>query len=88
MSFCSMVGRFGSMVAPQTPLLAKYYENVPAIIFAVCALVSGCLALLFPETSNTILPTTVHEADKIGNSKSSENPNSSKFNLDNESTYM
>ncbi|XP_014093801.3 organic cation transporter protein [Bactrocera oleae] len=88
LSFCSMVGRFGSMVAPQTPLLAKYYENAPAILFAVCALVSGCLSLLFPETSNTILPTTVHEADTIGNKKTSSNPNSSTFSLENESTYM
>ncbi|XP_036325811.1 organic cation transporter protein-like [Rhagoletis pomonella] len=88
MSFCSMIGRFGSMVAPQTPLLVKYYENAPAILFAACALVSGCLSLLFPETSNTILPTTVHEANKIGSKKSSKDPNSSTFNLENESTYM
>lgn len=67
---------------------AKYYENAPAILFAVCALVSGCLSLFFPETSNTILPTTVHEADKIGNKKSSSDPNSSTFNLENEITYM
>ncbi|CAD7005955.1 unnamed protein product [Ceratitis capitata] len=86
MSFCSMVGRIGSMVAPQTPLLAKYYANAPAILFATFALISGCLSLLFPETSNTILPTTVHEADKIGNKRSTSDPNSSTFNLENENT--
>ncbi|XP_067643249.1 solute carrier family 22 member 4-like isoform X2 [Eurosta solidaginis] len=88
MSFCSMVGRFGSMIAPQTPLLAKYYKNAPALLFACCALVSGCLSLLFPETSNTILPTTVHEANKIGSKKTSKDPNSSTMNLDNENTYI
>ncbi|XP_053953858.1 solute carrier family 22 member 4-like [Anastrepha ludens] len=88
MSFCSMVGRFGAMVAPQTPLLTKYYENAPAILFAFCALLSGCLSLLFPETSNTILPTTLHEAHKIGNKKPSKDPNSSTINLENENTYI
>ncbi|XP_068142334.1 LOW QUALITY PROTEIN: organic cation transporter protein [Drosophila tropicalis] len=69
LSFCSMMGRFGSMIAPQTPLLAKYYANAPAILFAVAAIFSGCLTLFFPETTNVILPTTVQEADAIGGKK-------------------
>ncbi|XP_061397194.1 solute carrier family 22 member 3, partial [Musca vetustissima] len=72
LSFCSMMGRFGSMVAPQTPLLAKYYENAPAILFATTAILSACLSLLFPETTNLILPATMEDADKIGNSKEKE----------------
>ncbi|XP_073835862.1 organic cation transporter protein-like isoform X2 [Musca autumnalis] len=75
LSFCSMMGRFGSMVAPQTPLLAKYYENAPAILFATTAITSACLSLLFPETTNLILPATMEDADKIGNSKEKQ-PNS------------
>ncbi|XP_017840801.2 organic cation transporter protein [Drosophila busckii] len=66
LSFCSMMGRFGSMLAPQTPLLAKYYTNAPAILFASAAILSGCLSLFFPETTNTTLPTTLEEADAIG----------------------
>ncbi|KRF84583.1 solute carrier family 22 member 3 isoform X1 [Drosophila virilis] len=66
LSFCSMMGRFGSMLAPQTPLLAKYYTNAPAILFACAAIFSGCLTLFFPETTNLVLPTTVKEADAIG----------------------
>lgn len=85
-----MMGRFGSMVAPQTPLLvgiyinpflilnniyffqAKYNKNAPAILFATTAIVSACLSLLFPETTNLILPTTMKEADNIGASKEKE----------------
>ncbi|KAH8305803.1 hypothetical protein KR059_011045 [Drosophila kikkawai] len=66
LSFCSMMGRFGSMLAPQTPLLAKYYASAPALIFAGAAIVSGLLTLFFPETTNVVLPTTVQEADAIG----------------------
>ncbi|XP_030373242.1 solute carrier family 22 member 3 [Scaptodrosophila lebanonensis] len=66
LSFCSMMGRFGSMLAPQTPLLAKYYPNAPLILFAGGAIISGCLTLFFPETTNIVLPTTVKEADAIG----------------------
>ncbi|XP_062137311.1 organic cation transporter protein isoform X1 [Drosophila sulfurigaster albostrigata] len=66
LSFCSMMGRFGSMLAPQTPLLAKYYSNAPAILFACAAIFSGLLTLFFPETTNLVLPTTLKEADAIG----------------------
>ncbi|XP_018793268.1 PREDICTED: solute carrier family 22 member 4-like [Bactrocera latifrons] len=66
LSFCSMVGRVGSMLAPQTPLLAKYDESAPAILFAICAITSGILSLFFPETTDVILPTTVHDAHIIG----------------------
>ncbi|XP_037937244.1 solute carrier family 22 member 3 isoform X2 [Teleopsis dalmanni] len=66
LAFCSMMGRFGSMIAPQTPLLAKYDKNAPAILFATTAIASGCLALFFPETTNLILPTTMQEVNEIG----------------------
>ncbi|XP_055906931.1 organic cation transporter protein-like [Eupeodes corollae] len=65
-SFCSMIGRFGAMVAPQTPLLAKYYTSAPAILFACSAFLSGSLVLFLPETNNTVLPTTLQDAQKIG----------------------
>ncbi|KAH8270396.1 hypothetical protein KR018_009667 [Drosophila ironensis] len=69
LSFCSMMGRFGSMLAPQTPLLAKYYANAPAMLFAGAAIISGLLTLFFPETTNVVLPTTVQEAHAIGGQK-------------------
>ncbi|XP_055906949.1 solute carrier family 22 member 7-like [Eupeodes corollae] len=66
LSFCSMFGRIGSMVAPQTPLMAKYFQSGPAILFSACAFISAFIALSFPETTDAILPTTMHEAEDIG----------------------
>ncbi|KAH8404444.1 hypothetical protein KR222_002044, partial [Zaprionus bogoriensis] len=62
LSFCSMIGRIGSMLAPQTTLLVKYYEHAPSILFATFALVSGILTLGFPETADKVLPTTMEDA--------------------------
>ncbi|KAG4079938.1 hypothetical protein HA402_006250 [Bradysia odoriphaga] len=63
---CSMIGRIGSMAAPQTPLLGKYMAALPLILFGSLSIISGLLGLLFPETLNTMLPDTVEEAENIG----------------------
>ncbi|KAM3959456.1 solute carrier family 22 member 1 [Aphomia sociella] len=65
-SICSAVGRVGSLLAPQTPLLISYWSGLPTFLFGVTSLMSGGLALLMPETAKTELPNTVHEAEKIG----------------------
>ncbi|ALC44949.1 CG7458, partial [Drosophila busckii] len=62
LSLCSMVGRIGSMLAPQTTLLTGYYQHAPSILFATFALVSGLLTLAFPETADKVLPTTMEDA--------------------------
>uniref|UniRef100_A0A6P4FLF3 Organic cation transporter protein-like n=1 Tax=Drosophila rhopaloa TaxID=1041015 RepID=A0A6P4FLF3_DRORH len=69
LSLCSMVGRIGSMLAPQTPLLAKYYIYAPQILFATFALISGILTLAFPETADKVLPTTMEEARDLNLAK-------------------
>lgn len=66
---CSMFGRIGSMVAPQTPLLARYMPSLPMLMFGGCAIISGLLILQFPETLDTRLPDTVQEAKDIGKKK-------------------
>ncbi|XP_026471833.1 organic cation transporter protein-like isoform X2 [Ctenocephalides felis] len=63
---CSMLGRVGSMIAPQTPLLARYMDSLPLILFGGTALTSGSLILFFPETLNIRLPDTIEEAENIG----------------------
>ncbi|BFF96915.1 solute carrier family 22 member 3-like [Drosophila madeirensis] len=65
LSFCSMVGRFGSMLAPQTPLLIPYYKYSPHFLFAIFGFVCACLTLYFPETTNKALPTTLEEARSL-----------------------
>ncbi|EDX11464.1 GD15012 [Drosophila simulans] len=69
LSLCSMVGCIGSMLTPQTPLLAKYYIYAPQILFATFALISGFLTLAFPETADKVLPTTMEEARDLNQAK-------------------
>ncbi|XP_046978177.1 organic cation transporter protein-like [Vanessa cardui] len=65
LGFCSMVGRLGSIVAPQMPLLAIYVEWLPSVLFGATALLAGGLMLTTPETLNTRLPDTIREAELI-----------------------
>lgn len=65
LSTCSTFGRIGSMIAPQIPLLAQILPSLPMILFGVMATIAGILSLTFPETLNTRLPDTIHEAENI-----------------------
>lgn len=66
MCTCSMIGRIGSIAAPQTPLLIRYYASLPLLLFGCTSIVSGLLVLRFPETLNTNLPDTIEEAEQLG----------------------
>ncbi|KAJ8979458.1 hypothetical protein NQ317_006772 [Molorchus minor] len=65
MGTCSTFGRLGSMIAPQTPLLAKLWSPLPVVSFATMSAIAGFLSLLFPETQNIKLPDTMEEAENI-----------------------
>ncbi|XP_034231093.1 organic cation transporter protein-like isoform X2 [Thrips palmi] len=65
MSYGSTFGRVGTILAPQTPLLASIDESLPLTLFGVVSLSSGLLALLFPETRGRPLPETTEEAEKM-----------------------
>ncbi|XP_049871408.1 organic cation transporter protein-like [Pectinophora gossypiella] len=62
LAICSTIGRIGSTVAPQTPLLTRYYENLPTMLFGIMAALSGFLVLTLPETNNLKLPDSLKEA--------------------------
>uniref|UniRef100_A0A182QK53 Major facilitator superfamily (MFS) profile domain-containing protein n=1 Tax=Anopheles farauti TaxID=69004 RepID=A0A182QK53_9DIPT len=64
-SFCSMVGRFGSMLAPQMPLLQALWTPLPMVLFGTVAVLSGVLILEFPETTGVTLPNTLEEAIEL-----------------------
>ncbi|KAH8404447.1 hypothetical protein KR222_002056, partial [Zaprionus bogoriensis] len=72
LSFCSMVGRFGSMLAPQTPLLMSYYKYAPHLLFATFGILSSILATFFPETANKVLPTTLEESRALDSRKAAK----------------
>ncbi|XP_004929731.1 organic cation transporter protein [Bombyx mori] len=64
MAMCSTLGRTGSTVAPQTPLLTRYYEYLPTLLFGSMAAISGILVLTLPETNNQKLPDSLKEAQE------------------------
>ncbi|XP_038214161.1 organic cation transporter protein-like isoform X2 [Zerene cesonia] len=70
LGFCSMVGRVGSIVAPQMPLLAIYIDWLPSVLFGSTALMAAALMMTTPETLNMRLPDTINEAENIGKQKS------------------
>ncbi|KAL0880492.1 hypothetical protein ABMA27_002900 [Loxostege sticticalis] len=65
LGMCSMFGRIGSIVAPQTPLLMSYMESLPYLIFGIMAGASGLLMIFTPETLRMRLPDTVQQAENI-----------------------
>ncbi|KAJ8723077.1 hypothetical protein PYW08_002989 [Mythimna loreyi] len=66
---CSMAGRIGALVAPQTPLLMAYMESLPYLVFGVMAGTSGLLMLLTPETLKAHLPDTIEQAENMEKKK-------------------
>lgn len=65
LAICSSTGRVGSTLAPLTPLLNTYYENLHAIFFGTLAIIAGLLVFILPETLNQPLPDTIEEAERI-----------------------
>lgn len=63
LAMTSTIGRIGSTVAPQTPLLTRYYEYLPTMIFGTMATLSAFLVLVLPETNNMKLPDSLKEAE-------------------------
>ncbi|XP_045501313.1 organic cation transporter protein-like [Colias croceus] len=69
LAVCSSLGRVGSTLAPLTPLLALYYDNLPAIFFGSLALVASVLVFSLPETINQPLPDTIEDAERLSQRK-------------------
>ncbi|XP_052758448.1 organic cation transporter protein-like [Galleria mellonella] len=74
LAICSSTGRIGSALAPQTPLLAQYYDNLPSIFFGSISLVASILVFTLPETINVPLPDTIEEAELLSRKKELKNP--------------
>ncbi|XP_063909977.1 solute carrier family 22 member 1-like [Zophobas morio] len=66
MGTCSTFGRIGSMVAPQTPLLAQVWDPLPVVMFTSMGTIAGLLTILFPETLGIKLPDSIEEAENVG----------------------
>ncbi|KAG6440885.1 hypothetical protein O3G_MSEX001434 [Manduca sexta] len=59
---CSLVGRLGSILAPQTPLLSA---TVQASLYGGCCMLAALAVLLAPETRRTRLPLDVTDAEHL-----------------------
>ncbi|CAB3246743.1 unnamed protein product [Arctia plantaginis] len=58
----SLVGRLGSVLAPQTPLLNMY---VQAVLYGACCLSAAVGVLFMPETRHARLPQHVDDAERM-----------------------
>ncbi|XP_075972558.1 organic cation transporter protein-like [Anticarsia gemmatalis] len=65
-ALCSSLGRVGSIVAPQAPLLTVYWEGLPSLIFGIVSIIAGLITFLVPDVAEISLPDTVKEAEAIG----------------------
>ncbi|KOB79380.1 Organic cation transporter [Operophtera brumata] len=65
-ALCSSLGRIGSIIAPQTPLLMVYWPGLPSIVFGSVSFVAGAITFLAPDSADTSLPDTVRQAEAVG----------------------
>ncbi|XP_052738093.1 organic cation transporter protein-like [Bicyclus anynana] len=65
-ALCSSIGRLGSIIAPQTPLLRVYWPGLPSFVFGLAALAAGLSTFLVPDVGDDALPDTVRQAEALG----------------------
>ncbi|XP_044738857.1 organic cation transporter protein-like [Chrysoperla carnea] len=65
LNICYAFGGIGSMLAPQTPLLAFIWDPLPVFTFGFFAILVSFLTIFFPETYNRELPDTIEESANI-----------------------
>ncbi|XP_028042239.1 organic cation transporter protein-like [Bombyx mandarina] len=68
---CSLVGRVGSILAPQTPLLSIYIQ---ALLYGAFSCLAALAVLMVPETRRARLPRDVTDAEHIRGSSPSPAP--------------
>ncbi|CAB3221792.1 unnamed protein product [Arctia plantaginis] len=71
-NIANTVGRLGAVLAPQAPLLEKYFSGLTSMVFGIVAIGAALLALLLPDTSKAVLPDDIADAEKIDNQLSED----------------
>ncbi|XP_049865298.1 organic cation transporter protein-like [Pectinophora gossypiella] len=74
-ALCSSLGRIGSIIAPQTPLLTVYWHGLPSLVFGLASLLAGMATLFAPDTADDALPDNVTQAEALGK-KQKKDPDS------------
>lgn len=71
----TVVAKIGSLCTPHVLLSGEYFPvTIPLIVIGMLCLVSGGLALILPETLDTVLPDTVEDS-KLLTAKRKEKEN-------------
>ncbi|XP_033330693.2 organic cation transporter protein [Megalopta genalis] len=66
LGLCTIVAKIGSLCTPHVLLTGEYVSvTIPLIVIGMLCLVSGGLALILPETVNTVLPDTVEDSELL-----------------------
>lgn len=71
---CSMMARFGAMIAPFVAGLRPYGQWCAPVAFGIFPMLSAVLCLLLPETKDCELMMTIEEGEAL--SRKSQNPRS------------
>ena len=56
----------GGMVAPLIFILVEIWRPIPFLVLGCCAICSGLVSLLLPETRGKNLPETLEEGELFG----------------------
>lgn len=62
---CSMMARFGSIIAPGIISLDDVYKGLPFLVFGITALIATLTSSILPETGFKKLPKNLSEAENI-----------------------
>ncbi|CAH1800615.1 unnamed protein product [Owenia fusiformis] len=62
----SSIGRIGSLVAPQIPLLGNIWYGLPYVAMGVIPIIVGIMCFWLPETMNKRMPDTFVEGELFG----------------------
>ncbi|XP_045534008.1 solute carrier family 22 member 1 [Papilio machaon] len=68
-ALCSSLGRIGSIISPQTPLLIQYWFGLPSLIFGLASLFGGFVTFFVPDIADDSLPDTISQAEELGKPK-------------------
>jgi hypothetical protein len=60
-----MASRAFGLCAPFVGSLAKYWQPLPLLVLGLPAIISGCMAILLPETADKQLPQTMSQANRL-----------------------
>jgi sugar phosphate permease len=66
MGLGSMCARLSGAMTPLITLLDSFEPTLPAIIFAVIALISGFWTLFLPETMGAPMPQSIEDGERFG----------------------